>query len=73
MKKSQRGIWRGNEQLLFHGTTRACLLGENEDETLPCDLAECNLCRILRFSFDVALAGSKHEFKRYVPPAISQG
>lgn len=48
---------RGNEKLLFHGSNRACLLGESSASVLLCDLKECYLCSILRSSFDVSKCG----------------
>ncbi|EAU83114.1 hypothetical protein CC1G_11640 [Coprinopsis cinerea okayama7 len=54
-----------NEQLLFHGTTRCCLLGEDSRSTRLCSLPECNLCCIIRMSFNVKKCGSKHRFKRF--------
>lgn len=56
---------RGNEQLLFHGTDRACLLGETRNNVLLCSLQKCSLCSILRTSFDVTRCGSKNAFKRF--------
>ncbi|KAH7884348.1 ADP-ribosylation [Phlebopus sp. FC_14] len=56
---------RGNEKLLFHGTNRACLLGESSGSVLLCSLRECSLCSILRSSFDVSKCGSKNAFKRF--------
>jgi len=47
----------GNEKLLFHGTNRACLLGESSNSVLLCNLKECYLCSILRASFDVKKCG----------------
>jgi hypothetical protein len=47
----------GNEKLLFHGTNRACLLGESSSNVLLCSLKECYLCSILRASFDVKKCG----------------
>ncbi|KAF8646212.1 hypothetical protein AX16_007353 [Volvariella volvacea WC 439] len=55
----------GNEQLLFHGTTRQCLLAEHDDSTTLCMLPECSLCCIIRNSFDVARCGSKNKFRRF--------
>ncbi|KAG1743479.1 ADP-ribosylation [Suillus lakei] len=55
----------GNEKLLFHGTNRACLLGESSRNVLLCGLKECYLCSILRASFDVKKCGSKNAFKRF--------
>ncbi|KAG6328589.1 hypothetical protein ID866_10501, partial [Astraeus odoratus] len=54
-KTLQPGHSPGNEQLLFHGTNRACLLGEKGNSIL-CNLHECNLCSILRTSFDTSRA-----------------
>lgn len=48
---------RGNEKLLFHGTNRACLLGESSASVLLCGLKECYLCSIVRSSFDVSKCG----------------
>ncbi|KAF8134894.1 ADP-ribosylation [Boletus edulis] len=56
---------RGNEKLLFHGTNRACLLGESSGSVLLCDLKECYLCSIVRSSFDVNKCGAKNSFKRF--------
>ncbi|KAG8213141.1 ADP-ribosylation [Butyriboletus roseoflavus] len=56
---------RGNEKLLFHGTNRACLLGESSASVLLCGLKQCYLCSILRSSFDVSKCGSKNSFKRF--------
>ncbi|KAN0093142.1 hypothetical protein V8E55_003926 [Tylopilus felleus] len=56
---------RGSEKLLFHGTNRACLLGESSTSVLLCGLKECSLCSILRSSFDVSKCGSKNSFKRF--------
>lgn len=55
----------GNEKLLFHGTNRACLLGESSRNVLLCGLKECYLCSILRASFDVKKCGTKNAFKRF--------
>ncbi|KIK96581.1 hypothetical protein PAXRUDRAFT_297439 [Paxillus rubicundulus Ve08.2h10] len=56
---------RGNEKLLFHGTNRACLLGESSGRVVLCVLKQCYLCSILRSSFDVSKCGSKNAFKRF--------
>ncbi|KAI6125097.1 ADP-ribosylation [Pisolithus croceorrhizus] len=56
---------RGNEQLLFHGTDRACLLGETRNNVVLCSLPKCSMCSILRTSFDVKRCGSKNAFKRF--------
>ncbi|KAG1743470.1 ADP-ribosylation [Suillus lakei] len=55
----------GNEKLLFHGTNRACLLGESPRHVSSCNLNECYLCSILRVSFDVNKCGTKNGFRRF--------
>ncbi|KAH7925823.1 ADP-ribosylation [Leucogyrophana mollusca] len=55
----------GNEKLLFHGTNRACLIGEKPNNVILCSLRECYLCSILRSSFDVNKCGAKNTFKRF--------
>src|ERR1700710_327023 len=56
----------GNEKLLFHGTNRACLLGESSRNVLLCSLKECHLCSILRTSFDVKKSG-----KGFLDPLVN--
>ncbi|TFK27461.1 ADP-ribosylation [Coprinopsis marcescibilis] len=54
-----------NEHLLFHGTTRSCLLGEDGRSTRLCNLPLCSLCCVIRNSFSIDKCGSKHRFKRF--------
>ncbi|EIW79344.1 ADP-ribosylation [Coniophora puteana RWD-64-598 SS2] len=63
--ESSRQSKDANEKLLFHGTNRACLLGESRDNVLLCPLKSCYLCSILRSSFDVKKCGQKNSFKRF--------
>jgi len=51
--------------LLFHGTTRACLVGEDDAISGICNLPRCALCRIIENSFDVKFCGSEHKFTRF--------
>lgn len=44
-------------KLLFHGTTRACLLGEDDDRLVPCDQSKCYLCSIIKDGYDVEKCG----------------
>lgn len=53
------------ESLLFHGTRRACLLGEDVNNVRLCALNSCSLCSIIRSSFDIDKCGSKHKFMRF--------
>lgn len=55
----------GVEHLLFHGTSRACALGEAEDSVRLCRLPQCGLCSIIRSSFDIKLCGTKRNFCRF--------
>lgn len=51
-----------NEQFLFHGTDRACSLGEDPASTNLCMLPECHLCCIVRNSFDISKCGMLSDF-----------
>lgn len=48
---------RGNEKFLFHGTNRACMLGESASTVLLCCRKTCSLCSILRTSLAVSKCG----------------
>lgn len=54
-----------NEQLLFHGTSRSCTLGDEKTRTQLCKMAGCLLCAVLRNSFDVSKCGKRHKFRRF--------
>jgi len=56
---------RGNEHFLFHGTRRACLLGEDGRHGQPCSSANCSICSIIQYSFDISRSGSTHHFQRF--------
>ena len=49
-----------NEQLLFHGTNRCCLLVEDGNRVRLCGLPQCHLCCVIRNSFDVTKCGKCH-------------
>jgi len=53
------------ESLLFHGTRRACLLGEDINNLRLCSLRKCSVCSIIRSSFDIEKCGSRHKFMRF--------
>ncbi|KZP04321.1 ADP-ribosylation [Athelia psychrophila] len=53
------------ESLLFHGTKRSCLLGENSKHSRLCGSSKCSVCSIIRGSFDIEKCGSKHKFMRF--------
>ncbi|KAF8176128.1 hypothetical protein K438DRAFT_1847013 [Mycena galopus ATCC 62051] len=54
-----------NEQLLFHGTSRSCLLGDEKTRTDLCKNTGCLLCAVIRNSFDVSKCGKRHKFRRF--------
>ncbi|KAK7006221.1 PARP catalytic domain-containing protein [Favolaschia claudopus] len=54
-----------NEQLLFHGTSRSCLLGDAKTQMQLCKVTDCHLCAIIRNSFDVSKCGKRHKFRRF--------
>jgi len=53
--------------LFFHGTNRACTLGDTRVKDELCTKKECSLCAIIRHSFDIEKTGSKHSFSRFGP------
>ncbi|EPS93941.1 hypothetical protein FOMPIDRAFT_93895 [Fomitopsis schrenkii] len=55
----------GNSKRLWHGTVRACTVGNSETETQLCNNALCSLCSIMRASFRVARVGKRYSFKRF--------
>ncbi|KAG8978177.1 hypothetical protein FRC05_011294 [Tulasnella sp. 425] len=48
----------GTEQELFHGTSRLCSVGDDEQFSTPCKNMKCRLCCIMRNSFSVDQAGT---------------
>ncbi|KAK0721724.1 hypothetical protein B0T26DRAFT_642923, partial [Lasiosphaeria miniovina] len=40
----------------FHGTQRACRIGEGDGDIEPCDKPECHVCGILKNGFDLKFA-----------------
>ncbi|KAK0446215.1 hypothetical protein EV421DRAFT_259376 [Armillaria borealis] len=53
------------EELLFHGTSRSCRLGETKSNVQLCTVPECYLCCIIRESFHVDKSGTSHSFQRF--------
>ncbi|GJJ10242.1 hypothetical protein Clacol_004468 [Clathrus columnatus] len=67
-----RGLTEGNEHRRFHGTTRACNLGDN-GKTALCQIQNCALCSIIRNSFQLQRAGSKHPWHNGAPGRFGRG
>ncbi|CAG7848332.1 SubName: Full=Uncharacterized protein {ECO:0000313/EMBL:CCA74101.1} [Serendipita indica DSM 11827] len=59
-----RGRTPGNENRRFHGTTRACLLGDPGNTQL-CSITTCGLCGIIRTSFDLKFYKGKTGWGRF--------
>jgi len=57
--------FRGNETFLFHGSNRACFVGEGDNCAQLCSFADCGICSIVQYSFDIKKTGSKHKFQRF--------
>ncbi|KAK0205006.1 hypothetical protein DFS33DRAFT_1382907 [Desarmillaria ectypa] len=53
------------EELLFHGTSRSCRLGETKSNVKLCSIPECYLCCIIRESFHIDKSGTSHSFQRF--------
>jgi len=59
-----RGKHVGNESLLWHGTRRACNLGDPGNTTL-CTNPGCGLCSIIYGSFDISKLMTNTEWARF--------
>jgi len=55
----------GNSRRRWHGTVRACKLGEDSDEDTLCMEPACSLCCIIRSSFQLAKFGQRTNFGRF--------
>ncbi|KAF8955896.1 hypothetical protein BDZ97DRAFT_235246 [Flammula alnicola] len=49
----------GNTEMLFHGTQRACRIAESPNDVKSCSLYNCNLCSILKGSYNMERAKGK--------------
>lgn len=58
----ERGLTDGHECRRFHGTKRACALGDNGHKKL-CDRQDCSLCGIIRTSFKIEFSGANKPWK----------
>jgi len=52
----------GNTQMMFHGTRRACSIADNTNNVVCCTRDDCNLCCILRGSYDMDRAKGARMF-----------
>jgi len=59
------GLEGGNTRRRFHGTIRACCLGDTSLDGAICREEACNLCRIIESSFQLARAGERTNFGRF--------
>ena len=48
--------------MMFHGTRRACRIAESATDTTACHRDDCNLCRILKGSYNMERAKGKRMF-----------
>jgi len=53
-----QGLERGNERLRFHGTKRACGLGDRGGSPILCNQSRCSLCSIIMESFKLDRCGT---------------
>lgn len=48
-----KGLKPGNEQRVWTGVARACDIGDDGASALPCSTAGCELCKIIKDSFEL--------------------
>jgi len=59
------GTKGGNTRRRFHGTIRACTLGDTSGDGSLCAQSSCNMCRIIESTFQCARAGERTNFGRF--------
>ncbi|KAL1724545.1 hypothetical protein EV715DRAFT_245105 [Schizophyllum commune] len=59
------GMAMGNEVYRWHGTRRACNLGDSYNHENLCAQPTCSLCNIIRNSFDLGFANPKNGWGRF--------
>ncbi|KZT64766.1 ADP-ribosylation [Daedalea quercina L-15889] len=59
------GFTGGNSKRRFHGTVRACTVGDSVNQQELCRSTACSLCCIIRTSFHIAKAGQRTNFGRF--------
>ncbi|KZT64779.1 hypothetical protein DAEQUDRAFT_759736 [Daedalea quercina L-15889] len=60
-----RNIPNGNSKRRWHGTIRACNIGDSEAWASVCQSNACSLCGIIKTSFRLANAGQRTNFGRF--------
>ncbi|EPS93927.1 hypothetical protein FOMPIDRAFT_1135248 [Fomitopsis schrenkii] len=55
----------GNSKRRWHGTVRACTVGDSQGQPTLCNDVLCSLCNIIRTSFHAAKAGQRTNFGRF--------
>jgi len=59
------GLVGGNARRRWHGTIRACNLGDSEFNRTICNKQGCSLCGIIGSSFQIVQAGVRTNFGRF--------
>ncbi|KAI0087590.1 ADP-ribosylation [Irpex rosettiformis] len=60
-----RNLPGGNSKRRWHGTVRACKLGDDESERTLCQDHACSLCSIIESSFRLAEFGKRTNYGRF--------
>ncbi|TFY50765.1 hypothetical protein EVJ58_g10898 [Rhodofomes roseus] len=59
------GVSGGNSKRRWHGTIRACSIGDTERQSHVCNSPACSLCGIIKTSFRLARFGHRTNFGRF--------
>jgi len=59
------GLPGGNTRRRWHGTVRACNLGDDDENRIICNDTECSLCGIVGSSFQIVNARTRTNFGRF--------
>jgi len=71
-KFTKAGKTEGNEIKHWHGTHRACSVGDNRNSPTLCGRSDCPMCAILKNSFKIARSGRSGR-KNARPPLFGKG
>ncbi|KAN0124651.1 hypothetical protein V8E53_015719 [Lactarius tabidus] len=63
--EQRTGIPGANTRRRFHGTIRACRLGDTSNDGALCSLSTCNICSIIRSFYKIAYVGIRTNFGRF--------
>ncbi|EKM52567.1 uncharacterized protein PHACADRAFT_261065 [Phanerochaete carnosa HHB-10118-sp] len=59
------GYADGNVIRCWHGTARACRVGDDSSRLTPCSRSDCSLCNVMKWSYDLSWSGKRRSWGRF--------